>query len=44
MLLKAQAHGWDDAAKKTYLHQAISLELAERMIVVSEEPTYSGYC
>ena len=43
-LLKAQAHEWDNAAKKTYLHQIIFLKLAERMIVMSKEPTYSGYC
>ena len=43
-LLKAQAHKWDDAVKKTYLHQIIFLKLTERMIVVSEEPTYNGYC
>jgi hypothetical protein len=44
LLLEAGGHGWEDRIKKGYIKAAINQSLRDRLIAVSERPTYNEYC
>jgi hypothetical protein len=35
---------WEDRIKKGYVKAAVNYALRERLVTVSEEPSYEGYC
>jgi hypothetical protein len=44
LLLEAGGHEWEDRIKKGYVKAALNFALRERLVTVSEEPSYEGYC
>jgi hypothetical protein len=44
LLLEAGGHEWEDRIKKGYVKAALNYALRERLVTVSEEPSYEGYC
>src|ERR1700722_1995461 len=43
-LLEAGGHEYEDRIKKGYVKAALNYALRERLVTVSEEPSYDGYC